>query len=366
MDYYYHSNNLPYPSLTEASLKNRAEQYFLSDYLENYKDTNRFRFPLFFINTAEVDIGTKSVFSPVLLKDFSNANNAYLKFRDCYTSNYKALPLIACVNQGQAFPLINAYNLLHGVGRLGDGGFYENSGTETTLEIYNGLQKIIQRHPEKYGKLKIICITILNNPISKEVETDSKNSILTTLKFLANNPFKGRERIAVLNLKNSIPSDYYVEVIPTNAYLLTRALSSTTIDNMYDDLFKTENKAFEKIRNDNATLSSSTFKKNITPTLVQIEPLNQWQNVSVFFQYQDSLKAIANSYQNILTKQGIQPYPMEQLNGSYKNTIRYFKLSDSNKAQNINHLLKNRFKVEYAGDIYPEIKEGQIEIWVGQ
>lgn len=362
---------------SSEDLKNKVrdniEQYFLKDYLENYKGS-KYEFPLFFINTAEVDKGTKAIFSPVKMDSFSIYTNAYLRYRKCSTNDNKKLPLIACVNQGQAFPLINSYNLVHGVGRLADGGFYENSGTETTLEIYNRLkaikERLVKKDSVKYSKIKICCITVLNNIPQEENITDTKNSMLSTLSFLANNPFKAREKIAISRLKNSIEPDMYSYIRPKDEFLLTRSFSKSTLLRMYSALFNIDkNGGNENISNSDIVKE----KKGLIvecPTITNIKNGSNFNNKNldaiVYFQFNnDKSQVKAREYQDKLVEENYRKYPMERVGGEYKNTIRYYHLEDSIIANNIFEFDKS-FKKLYLGDRFFNIKKGVIEIWVGE
>jgi hypothetical protein len=367
---------LKYETLKNEDKKNlvlRVKRYFLNDYLENYKPQYNYEFPLFFINAVEVENGTKAIFSPVI-NDLSVFQNTYKKYRDSSGNNYKALPLITSVNQGQAFPLINSYNFIPGVGRLGDGGFYENSGTETTLETYKKLIQIIdnEKNKGKYGKIRIACITVLNSPPKKEMQKqETKNSILSTLSFLTKN-LDSREAAAKALLKNEInkrnqtkDNRYYIEVIPTKSYSLTRALSSQTIDSIFSEMYNAGSG-----ENENTTRFTNALK-NLLP--VKKEPAaakttsDSSENLKIFIQYTDKTKDDASKIQDSLIKEmHITQYPMERINGNYGKFIRYFNKEDLKNVTKINKKFGNGFKIQYLGDKFPDIPTEQIEIWVGE
>ncbi|WP_299183996.1 hypothetical protein, partial [uncultured Chryseobacterium sp.] len=178
-----------------------VDDFFNMDYLSNYK-RNPYRMPLFFINSTVVENGKKVVFSPVRLNTsllerdnkrkplFTYYEDGYGIFRNCEWSRNKGLPLSACVNASQSFPLVNAYSYLHGVGRLADGGLFENSGTSTTSEVYLALKNIIGRKENEDMKVKFTIITILNGKIDDNEAVNYKRaSILNTLTAVAKNPF---------------------------------------------------------------------------------------------------------------------------------------------------------------------------------
>lgn len=243
--------------------KEKPENYFTRDYMYHYNkrpENKEYDTPLFFLNTAIIENGKKAVFSPVQLNaplKFSNRvagvktpapdyalftlyEDAYGIFRNCEWSLNKEIPMSACVNASQSFPIINAYSFLHGVGRLADGGVFENSGTSTTMDIYVTLKK----HVKKEGyRVKFTLINILNGPIDNDRAVDyAPASILNTVTVMSKNPFTGHELMAVKQLHKRVAlmednvNDRIFTVQPTGKYSLSRILSDTTISKMRKDL----------------------------------------------------------------------------------------------------------------------------------
>lgn len=258
--------------------KDNPIDFFSKDYMYYYKkdaDSNKYETPLFFLNTTVVENGKKAVFSPVLLntsihtrsfkdcKDHVNKDNAlftlyedaYGIFRNCDLTHYSDVPMSACVNASQSFPIINAYSYLHGVGRLADGGIFENSGTSTTMDVYMALKKYIEANPEKNIKAKFTMINILNGKIDYDKASNYQSaSILNTATVMSKNPFTGHELMAIKQFhKNFVlmennKSDRIVTLKPTREYTLSRILSKETIYQMRKDLDSVIkiNKLFDK------------------------------------------------------------------------------------------------------------------------
>lgn len=364
-----------------------AKQYFLNDYMYNYRDMQRTGIPVFLINTTIIETGRKAIFSPIRLNEFSMFEDVYDNFRECGVNRFRALPLITCVNQGQAFPLLNTYNQIHGTGRLGDGGLYENSGTETTQELYQKLLELVQGNKSKFKKIKLVCITILNTPIRNEEVPKSRNSYLGTLQFAAANPFKGRERVAIERLNNVLNpkvNGNHPILQPRESYSLTRALSKETINKMYLDLINnTEfrsafSRPLARVTNENTGLKSTTEETH--PKIagsIEISKPEQTTNVTkphIFIQATEQLVSKAQLIQSGLTARNMKVYAVETINQDYDNSVRYFDSTDAGSAAKICDLLNSteylktnkRFILLDLSKSFPNIPKGQIELWIGK
>jgi len=242
-------------ALKEQEIKydsTKVSNFFNKDYLLNYKGFKN-KMPLFFINSTVVENGKKVVFSPITLQTpilqtkknqnepiFSFYEDAYGIYRSCDWSRNKGLPLSACVNASQSFPLVNAYSYLHGVGRLADGGLFENSGTSTTTDLYIALKRIASNQKMN---VKFTMITILNSPVdNREANNFKPASILNTITAVANNPFTGHELMAYKKLNNtknlldSLKQDKIITIQLDEKYHLTRLLSRETAESLNKDL----------------------------------------------------------------------------------------------------------------------------------
>lgn len=259
----------------QKNTKKNPKDFFTNDYMYQYiqdSKEKKYQTPLFFLNTTVIENGKKAVFSPVLLnssiysrefKDckknkktdhalFTLYEDAYGIFRNCELSRFTDVPMSACVNASQSFPIINAYSYLHGVGRLADGGVFENSGTSTTMDVYMTLKRYIEG---KGFKVKFTMINILNGKIDNEVGSHYQPaSILNTVTVMSKNPFTGHELMAIKQFhKNFVltknnKSDKIITLKPTGEYTLSRILSQETVAKMRTDLDSVikKNELFQK------------------------------------------------------------------------------------------------------------------------
>ncbi|MGK6350518.1 hypothetical protein [Parapedobacter sp. DT-150] len=246
-NYYFQREEVSgYAKATPSQSAEAISRFFESDYLAPYRavgteptqmsDSMSFStaLPLFFINSAIVERGERGVFSPVDMSDFSLGTDLYSLFK-AYHPQYN-IPLVACVNQSQAFPVINAYNYLDGAGRLIDGGIYENSGTTTTLEIYQALKKHLETKWDIAYPVRLICINVVNTNMdgTKDNVRFRPASVLNTLTAAVQSPFGGHEQFSYRNILRQVSAPDTAYPFPLNRPIpLTRMLPSTAVDTMY-------------------------------------------------------------------------------------------------------------------------------------
>jgi|GEM_PF-1088540 len=250
-NYYFQQEEIQgYAEATPALNADQIDGFFKTDYLRPYlqaiddpsestSDSMKFNttLPLFFINSAIVETGQRGVFAPVNLASFSLGTDLYALFKQ-HHPNY-SIPLITCVNQSQAFPIINAYNYLDGAGRLIDGGIYENSGTATTLEIYETLRRYVNSKPNAPYKVRFVCINIVNTNMdaAKDDVRFRAASVLNTLTAAFQSPFGGHEQFSYRNILRRVIAPDTAYSFPLNKPVpLTRMLQSAAIDTMYVSL----------------------------------------------------------------------------------------------------------------------------------
>jgi len=268
-NYYFQEEEIAaYKQSINPSLHRSADSFFRNDYLSTYHyNTKKNKFlhlnsddsvrqkayhlPLFFINSTIIERGERGVFAPVKLEKFSLATDLYAYFKkyiSCYyQSHLYNIPMITCVNQSQAFPIINAYNYVESVGRLIDGGMYENSGTTTTLEIYEELQKYL-----KYSQnIRLVVLNVMNSISGEEFEPIRyrPSSIINTVTAAYTTPFGGHQSFSYKNiLKKAAEEPNAAYAVPLAVEIpLTRMLPHASIDSMQYMLNKLEvNKELKK------------------------------------------------------------------------------------------------------------------------
>ncbi len=356
--------------ITDSLAKMKTiRNYFEGDYLTIYR--NNFSHPLFFLNSTVIDDGTKGVFSPVKM-DFSMFRDLYGDYRMCNASDGYALPMVSCVNQSQAFPLMNSYNYLHGSGRLGDGGLYENSGTETTLEIYKNLRKYCD--DKKIG-VEFVFINLMNSRVKgKQNINFSKASYLNTVSAMAKNPFYGHEFMAYNNLEREITNKTdFISIIPENSYTLTRMLSSSTINSLFNNVIG-KNKiisdnALNKISPEYKEERENAFKSSLK--LEKDENYRVETQPKIFIQYAGDYQFAKNIETAFSADKNYKTRPMDYVPvEDLKNSIRYFHEEDEDLAKKIQLKLKavsgRNAAIKNYGKAYPFVPKQQIEIWLAK
>lgn len=243
-----HGYTLATPLISSSEINRFFKDDYLTPYISRTTATWHSNIPLFFINSAIVETGERGVFSPVNLAGFSLAADLYGLFKQTHPK-YN-IPLIACVNQSQAFPVINAYNYLDGAGRLIDGGIYENSGTTTTLEVYEALKQHIAFRKDTSKVIRLVCINIVNT--NMDVAKDSVHyrpaSVLNTLTAAFQSPFGGHEQFSYRNIMRRVSRpDTVFSFTLDKPVPLTRMLPPAAIDTMYMAL-RTMNKPDHPMR----------------------------------------------------------------------------------------------------------------------
>ncbi|MFT3750651.1 MAG: hypothetical protein QM768_20235 [Agriterribacter sp.] len=223
----------------ENTFGRKDSSFFNNDYLRSYTEDTASPPPLFLINTAIVNFGTRGVFCPVKMSGFSFARDLYGEFKKENCNSGFDLPMVTCVNQSEAFPIISSYNYMDCVGRFVDGGLYDNSGCTTTLELYQALR----RYCDTSGmpNMRFICLNIINGNIEEEVIAPYQNaSILNTVTAAYQSPFSGHQAFAYKNLEREIkylqPNDKFISIKLNPSITLTRTLSDIAVKEMYGSM----------------------------------------------------------------------------------------------------------------------------------
>ena len=178
-----------------------GKKFFENDFMYPYSDTAK-HWPLFMINTTVVEYGVRGIFSPVTTS-FSLARDLYGDFLKDNCNDKRDIPLVTCVNQSQAFPLLSAYNYMECTGRLADGGIVENTGCATTLEVYEAIRQYCNKTNRK--NIKIICLNLYNSDIKENFGAPYKKaSVLNTVTAVIHSPFDGAQFYAHKNLTKKI------------------------------------------------------------------------------------------------------------------------------------------------------------------
>lgn len=219
-------------------------KFFENDFMYPYSDPAN-HWPLFMINTTVVDYGVRGIFSPVTT-NFSLARDLYGDFIKDNCNDKRDIPLVTCVNQSQAFPLLSAYNYLECTGRLADGGIVENTGCATTLEVYEAIRQYCNKTNRK--SIKIVCLNLHNSNLDENFSAPYKKaSVLNTVTAVIHSPFDGAQFYAHKNLSKKIAyldsfnlgvnhQDTVWNFGLDTAVTLTRTLSKISVIKIFDKI----------------------------------------------------------------------------------------------------------------------------------
>lgn len=239
--------------------------------------------PLVFINTCRSNDGRRGIFSPIKLGNevFNDAIDiaAYLyedsvcdnRGQKLYLSIKRNISLGQACNTSELFPLFSAPAYIDSLGSFVDGGYHENSGLKTTLDVYQKLSDTLRK--DKDGlKYKIYIIYLKNGSSEKDLYKPLPSNVPLTLplKALFSQPFEGsasyfEERTKYVNYKD--PLVQYIEVKLDHRLIV----DSTTNRN--------ENSIIEKQITRDLTGAIDTTKKDIILNF----PLARWLSKSVIY-----------------------------------------------------------------------------------
>jgi hypothetical protein len=164
--------------------------------------------PLIFVNTTRSSDGRRGIYSPIRLNpdDFKDALDIC---RFLYTEKFKSdttwygglnrgIPLGAACNSSEIFPYFSSPVLIDSLGYFLDGGYHENSGLKTTLEVYDKLRYLLDNDPDTtiHNSYHITVLYFKNAEYKKTYypgEIDHPIASLQPLQAVFNQPFTGSE-----------------------------------------------------------------------------------------------------------------------------------------------------------------------------
>ncbi|WP_124534032.1 hypothetical protein [Chryseobacterium sp. KBW03] len=382
------------------SLKS-IEAYFDQNYLDLwYKekiDKQKQINPLFFINTTMMNKGEKAIFSPVQDLDTSRVKDIVKRFANTKYGKENYIPISAAVAQSQAFPLLSTYNNVPGVDHLGDGGFYENTGTSTTLIVYKKLKSYYQNYLKKHTKRKIrfIMINFLSADQSDK-KTDKSSGLLrkSMLYYTINQtykvPFNGHAKDALSFLEKEVESsnnifnkqegitDTILNIRNSEEFATTRLISKKTINKMF--LYGSSEK-------NGATLIINALKKITDERTKMISNDNNGANVStVYIYYSDKAEKenpeLIKNMRNYISNEVIIDNPknsekkyifsvqgMQNVSSFDINQVRYFNRDDAEIAEKLaREIGKKGLVLEHKyfdnKNFKKAVPKGQLQIWI--
>jgi hypothetical protein len=186
-----------------AMLLRKDLMYFFYEKVGD-KVVYRKKTPIAFINTCRSNDGRRGIFSSVRLSEtfFNDAIDVAgylyedsvctdLGQRRCY-GRKKPISLGQACNTSELFPIFSAPAYIDSLGSFVDGGYHENSGLKTTLEVYQQLVAELEKNrPEKSYKIYILYLK--NGSGQKNLYHQVKSSLplLQPVSALYNQPFEG-------------------------------------------------------------------------------------------------------------------------------------------------------------------------------
>lgn len=370
---------------------NTVKSYFDQDYFDLWykeKDPSKPLNPLFFINTTLMNTGEKAIFSPVkLCNQGIRARDIVQEFAKTDEGRNHYIPISAAVAQSQAFPILSTYNLVPGTGYLGDGGFYENTGTSTTLAIYKKLKRYYKDHllkwyPNRKIRFIMMCFVSEKEVIPPGEENPynifGKSMVYYTISQTYKTPFKGHAEDAVETLRQeTAPEDKFLAVENPEKFATTRLISRKTINEML--ALATEKKGAAIIINYLKDVEAERGKNAVNAKADSIFT----HASTVYINYKEdvdrelvkdvvsyiSKEASATISKNGKKKDYVFTVPGYQEASSESNVIRYFHKSDEKLADRLQKALHKRninIKVERfgvdSGRLSRTVPEGQLDI----
>lgn len=227
-----------------------AETWILNQDFMNFfytRDSGKLHFrkdrPLAFINTCRSNDGRRGIFAPVKLGNdyFNDAIDiaGYLYDEEVCDHNGKSIcrsnkmniSLGQVCNYSELFPLFSAPAYIDSLGSFVDGGYHENSGLKTTLDVYQKLKEMLKVDTSLHKKYQIYIVYLKNGSEEKELYNAQKSEVplLQPLKALYSQPFQGsasyfEERARFTDRKDSSALQF-IEVKLDNRMMITDAKS---------------------------------------------------------------------------------------------------------------------------------------------
>jgi hypothetical protein len=108
-------------------------------YREVWDDTSTWT-PMYFANTTQAENGERWIASPCGMTDELGVYTSGISLLDRLSKDHRDLQFGDAVLLSSRFPYISTAGKIDGLGHFIDGGYHDNSGIETLLEIYNAVE----------------------------------------------------------------------------------------------------------------------------------------------------------------------------------------------------------------------------------
>lgn len=249
-DQYYNRNErikYEYNSAMKASLvKNNKDQgvrkkddkrrtYVTDRFVEFFHEKDSQTIPIQLINSFEVNSGKRAILSPFKIKaPDSIFPNVILPLQDVTTTKdccLKDIYYYDAVNLSELFPFLSAAAIIdkNEKKQYVDGGYYDNNGLTTALDVYHYFEK---HYPDIAKRIRILLI---KNSTQKYEEGGVALQLFAPLVGLKNAPFTGHANYLSDHAKLLLDKDRF-KIIEFNEQeynvSLTRALTEKQIDSI--------------------------------------------------------------------------------------------------------------------------------------
>jgi hypothetical protein len=175
----------------------------------------RFDVPLLFSNTSQVELGLKAYMAPVRMDTAISLLS--IDIREKLQDNSIAFSTGAFLSA--RFPYISPAGKLDQGNHFLDGGIKENSGAETSYEIFQRLTKVQswkKKDSEAWGKIKFYFISIDNRPDSEVEPAENLIQALAPISAVYNSGFGNAVRADSLLRRTYSRTHQYFRIIPTD------------------------------------------------------------------------------------------------------------------------------------------------------
>jgi len=213
-----------YPFYANALPKDKFAGYYLEK-----KDS----IPIQLVNTFEINSGRRTVLSPFPAKDTNFFINAILPLQD---KNYSDNPLKKDLSYREAVNLSELFPFISAASHIGispslfvDGGYFENYGLATALDVYTYIQDSLSRYKQQ---VKIILVKNSN----QDPELPGQQlQLLAPLIGALHSPFTGHANHIMGETKRVMDSVHFFRIVfdgDGHNVPLTRSFSKSHIEAM--------------------------------------------------------------------------------------------------------------------------------------
>jgi hypothetical protein len=175
-----------YKDITDG--KNTFDQGFLSLYYDKNQKYN-YTLPSIFLNGTHSESGRKIITSNLAFENYPSRRSPFHDVLDTYQNVKRDIPLKTAASLCCRFPIITSGGLISkpenssnanvnrairiNSGHVTDGGYFDNTGLETGLQIYNTLNRTVIKGDTIRFKIHVIFLQNSDFSAPKDIESKS-------------------------------------------------------------------------------------------------------------------------------------------------------------------------------------------------